>query len=198
MRALETAVDDRSELYDENTAAYRQEVATLRERMQWVIDGGAGRDKAIARHLDRGKVMVRDRIDMLIDEGTWEEHFADLEALDRLEFEDTQPYDKKLARAVERTAQKEALLCGIGEIKGERVVLAVLDFGFMGGSMGEVVGEKVALSCDLAAKEGLPLVIFTSSGGLGAIRPLSLSYQRKTSGVPSVSWDRTWQVSHAV
>ncbi len=106
-----------------------------------------------------------ERIAMLLDEGTWQEEFADLEAVDRLGFVDSTPYAQKIDRAVSRTGQKEALLCGTGEILGRPVVLAVLDFGFMGGSMGEVVGEKVALACELAARDGKPCLIFTSSGG---------------------------------
>jgi acetyl-CoA carboxylase carboxyl transferase subunit beta len=107
----------------------------------------------------------RDRIAMVIDEGTWEERFAELTALDRLHFKDQVPYSEKVRRTVERTGQNEALIAGIGAIEGRRVVLAVLDFTFMGGSMGEVVGEKVALAADLARTRREPLVIFTSSGG---------------------------------
>jgi len=88
-----------------------------------------------------------------------------LESLDRLKFEDMGPYREKLERAVSRTGQKDALFCGTGAILGRPIVLAVLDFGFLGGSMGEVVGEKIALSCELAIRAKRPLVIFTSSGG---------------------------------
>lgn len=107
----------------------------------------------------------RDRIAMLLDEGTWEEHYAELTALDRLEFKDQVLYSEKVRRTVERTGQNEALLLGTGKIEGRPIVLAVLDFTFMGGSMGEVVGEKVSLAADLARKRREPLVIFTSSGG---------------------------------
>ncbi len=107
----------------------------------------------------------RERIRMTIDAGTWKEEFAEIEGLDRLGFIDKEPYGQKLARTAERLDQKEALLCGTGEILGRPIVLAVLDFSFMGGSMGEVVGEKVALSCELGAALSRPVVIFTSSGG---------------------------------
>ncbi|MAB80869.1 MAG: acetyl-CoA carboxylase carboxyl transferase subunit beta [Planctomycetes bacterium] len=107
----------------------------------------------------------RERIQMILDEGTWDERFAELESLDRLKFEDTGPYCDKLERAVSRTGQKDALFSGTGAILDRPIVLAVLDFGFLGGSMGEVVGEKIALSCELAIREKRPLVIFTSSGG---------------------------------
>ena len=105
------------------------------------------------------------RIEMLLDPGTWDERFAELTALDRLEFTDKVPYSEKIARTAERLEQNEALLCGFGEIEGQRIVLAILDFKFMGGSMGEVVGEKIALAAELAMTNRLPLVIFTSSGG---------------------------------
>jgi acetyl-CoA carboxylase carboxyl transferase subunit beta len=106
-----------------------------------------------------------DRVQDVLDEGTFTEHFADLTALDRLEFTDSVPYSQKIAKTAERLGQNEALICGLGTIEGRPVVIAVLDFKFMGGSMGEVVGEKVALACDLARREQRPLVIFTSSGG---------------------------------
>ena len=106
-----------------------------------------------------------ERIRMLLDEGTWQEEFAEIEAMDRLEFVDSKPYSEKIAGAVKRTGQKEALLCGRGEILGRGVVVAILDFGFMGGSMGEVVGEKISLACELAARERRPFIVFTSSGG---------------------------------
>ncbi|MED6335856.1 MAG: acetyl-CoA carboxylase, carboxyltransferase subunit beta [Planctomycetota bacterium] len=106
-----------------------------------------------------------ERIRMVLDENTWEEFFADLTSLDRLGFTDKISYAEKLKRTVERTGQNEALLCGTGEIENRPVVLVVLDFKFMGGSMGEVVGEKISLACELAQKHHRPLVIFTSSGG---------------------------------
>jgi acetyl-CoA carboxylase carboxyl transferase subunit beta len=105
------------------------------------------------------------RIEMLLDPGSWDERFSELTALDRLEFTDKVPYSEKIARTAERLEQNEALLCGFGAIEGQRIVLAILDFKFMGGSMGEVVGEKIALAAELAMTNRLPLVIFTSSGG---------------------------------
>jgi len=107
----------------------------------------------------------RERIRMTLDEESWRESFADLEAMDRLGFQDAQPYLDKVRRAKERTGSSEALLCGTGTVLGRPVVLAILDFSFMGGSMGEVVGEKIALAAELAVREERPLVLFTSSGG---------------------------------
>lgn len=107
----------------------------------------------------------RERIAMTVDEGTWSERFAEITALDRLEFKDSSPYLDKVEKARARTKQNEALICGTGRIEGREVVLAVLDFSFLGGSMGEVVGEKIALAAEIARQNALPLVIFTGSGG---------------------------------
>ncbi len=106
-----------------------------------------------------------DRVRHTLDEGTWEELFPEIEAMDRLGFVDSGPYGDKIERTVKRTGQNEALIAGRGEVLGRPVVLGVLDFKFLGGSMGEVVGEKIALCCDVARKEGKPLLLFTASGG---------------------------------
>ncbi|MDG1049908.1 MAG: acetyl-CoA carboxylase, carboxyltransferase subunit beta [Planctomycetota bacterium] len=106
-----------------------------------------------------------DRVRHTLDEGTWEELFPEIEAMDRLGFVDSGPYGDKIERTVQRTGQKEALIAGRGEVLGRPVILGVLDFKFLGGSMGEVVGEKIALCCDVARQEGKPLILFTASGG---------------------------------
>jgi len=107
----------------------------------------------------------KERIEMLLDPGTWDERFPELTTLDRLDFTDKITYAEKVEKTVERLGQNEALLCGFGEILGRKIVLGVLDFKFMGGSMGEVVGEKVSLAAELAMTRHLPLILFTSSGG---------------------------------
>ncbi len=106
-----------------------------------------------------------DRIRATLDEGTWREEYADLTPLDRLEFSEKVSYAEKIQNTLKRTGQNEAYLCGRGKILGRPVVLGVLDFSFMGGSMGEVVGEKFALAVELAERESLPMISFTSSGG---------------------------------
>jgi acetyl-CoA carboxylase carboxyl transferase subunit beta len=107
----------------------------------------------------------KERVAITLDPGTWKESYADLTSLDRLNFREKGSYKDKLAAATARLSQHEALLCGTGEILGRRVALAVLDFSFLGGSMGEVVGEKIALATDIARVEQRALVIFTASGG---------------------------------
>lgn len=124
----------------------------------------------------------RQRIESVCDPDTFRELYADLTALDRLEFNDREPYGDKVKRTVEKTGQNEALLCGRGRIHDRPVVLAVLDFSFMGGSMGEVVGEKISLAADVARAEKLPLILFTSSGGARMHEGmLSLMQMAKTS-----------------
>jgi len=124
----------------------------------------------------------RERVRMVLDEGSFRERYAELTAMDRLHFNDAVPYAEKIKRSVTKLSQNEALLCGTGTIEGRDVVLAVLDFSFMGGSMGEVVGEKIALACDVARKEKKPLLVFTSSGGARMHEGmLSLMQMAKTS-----------------
>ncbi len=124
----------------------------------------------------------RERVAHLLDPDSFEERYAELETLDRLQFNDKVPYSEKVKRTVERVGQYEALICGRGTIQGLPVVIAVLDFAFLGGSMGEGVGEKIALAADLARTERLPLIIFTSSGGARMHEGmLSLMQMAKTS-----------------
>ncbi|HEX9793975.1 MAG TPA: acetyl-CoA carboxylase, carboxyltransferase subunit beta [Planctomycetota bacterium] len=108
---------------------------------------------------------ARRRIEITADPGSFEEHFADLQPRDRLGFIDAIPYAEKLQKAQEKTGNAEACLAGLARIDGQPVAIAVLDFAFMGGSMGEVVGEKVTLTTELAGVKQLPLVIFSASGG---------------------------------
>jgi acyl-CoA carboxylase subunit beta len=108
---------------------------------------------------------ARDRIALLVDEGSFAEVNGELVSIDPLEFSDVQPYPQRLAQARERTGLQEAVVTGVGAIAGTRAVLAVSDFAFMGGTMGSVVGEKVTLALELAAKRKLPFIAVCSSGG---------------------------------
>jgi acetyl-CoA carboxylase carboxyl transferase subunit beta len=107
----------------------------------------------------------RERLAQVLDPHSFDERFSDLRALDRLEFKDKGTYLEKVRNAEQKSGQSEALICGLGAIEGRLVVMAVLDFSFMGGSMGEVVGEKIALAAELARQEHRPLVMFVGSGG---------------------------------
>ena len=126
---------------------------------------------------------ARDRIEITVDPDSFEELYRDLVPQDRLKFVDQLPYPAKIQKAQEKSKQTEAIIAGTAMVKGRPVVMSVLDFGFMGGSMGEVVGEKVARCCEVAIETKRPLLIFTSSGGArmheGAV---SLMQMAKTCG----------------
>jgi acetyl-CoA carboxylase carboxyl transferase subunit beta len=108
---------------------------------------------------------ARARIEFTVDPGTFAEKFTDLRPVDRLGFVDKEPYAEKIEKAQKKTGQADACIAGTCEIEGIPVVLAVLDFSFMGGSMGEVVGEKLACAVELAEANHVPVVIFSASGG---------------------------------
>ena len=128
-------------------------------------------------------VSGRKRIEITADPGTFVEKFTDLQPSDRLGFIDKIPYAEKIVKAQEKTGNADACLAGTCRIGGHEVVMAVLDFTFMGGSMGEVVGEKITLAVELAGEKGIPVLLFSASGGArmheGAI---SLMQMAKTCG----------------
>jgi len=111
------------------------------------------------------RVGARDRIEQLVDPGSFVEGDADLRSADPLEFFDLRPYTERLAEAEVETGLGDAIVCGAGEIEGEACDLAVMDFAFMGGSMGSVVGEKFVRSCERATENRVPLVSVAASGG---------------------------------
>ena len=105
------------------------------------------------------------RIASLADADTFVEEAADLRSEDPLDFFDLRPYSERLAEAEMKTGLGEAIVVGQASVHGNRCELAVMDFAFMGGSMGSVVGEKFSRACDSAASRGVPLVSITASGG---------------------------------
>jgi acetyl-CoA carboxylase carboxyl transferase subunit beta len=128
-------------------------------------------------------ISARRRIQVTADEGTFEEIGADVVGRDVLGFQDGKgPYADKLVRARKASGLGDACVAGSCRIRGVRAVIASLDFGFLGGSMGHAVGEKVALAVDAAREARLPCVVFSASGGArmheGA---LSLMQMAKTS-----------------
>jgi acetyl-CoA carboxylase carboxyl transferase subunit beta len=108
---------------------------------------------------------ARARIAYLADEGSFVETSAGLRSEDPLQFFDLRPYTERLAEAEMSTGLGEAIVTGQAAIEGHACELAVMDFAFMGGSMGSVVGEKLSRSCDAAAERGVPVVAVTASGG---------------------------------
>jgi len=128
------------------------------------------------------RVAAEDYLEILLDPGTFEEFDADLESVDALEFVDTRPYRERLEQYRERTGRNDAVVCGIGSVDGVEVSIAVMDFNFMGGSMGSVVGEKVARAIERALSREVPLLIVSASGGARMQEGvLSLMQMAKTS-----------------
>ncbi len=105
-------------------------------------------------------------ISLLMDDEAWEEIDADLRPQDPLLFRDTQRYPERISRAVRKSGYQEAIQTGVGELDGHRVVLGVMNFGFFGGSVGSVVGEKIARAVDRARADRRAVITISSSGGM--------------------------------
>lgn len=128
------------------------------------------------------RIGAKERIKLIIDAGTFEERYKNILGKDPLDFVDTQPYYKRQASAKEKSDLDEAVITGVGNIDGQKVAVAVMDFDYMGGSMGSVVGEKVTRIMEDALKEKIPCIVFTASGGARMQESaLSLMQMAKTS-----------------
>ena len=120
--------------------------------------------------------------DLLFDEGRYERYDADLLPRDALDFYDRKPYAKRLDQTQKKTGLNDAARAGMGAIGGYRTSLAALDFSFIGGSMGSVVGEIVARAIARAYTEEVPLIVISQSGGARMMEgALSLMQMAKTS-----------------
>jgi len=134
--------------------------------------GSHYRDEELAKNLrvcaqcgHHFPVRARERIEQLADPGTFLEEDADLRSADVLGFFDLRPYTERLAEAEVATGLGDALVSGRAAIEGEECRLAVMDFAFMGGSMGSVVGERFVRACESAAAGKVPLISVSASGG---------------------------------
>ena len=105
------------------------------------------------------------RLDHLLDHGSWDERDAGLQSVDALGFVDQKTYPDRLAAAQVATGMRDAAVWGTGSLGGTTVALCVMDFGFMGGSMGAVVGEKVTRAAEYAQETRTPLLVVSASGG---------------------------------
>jgi acetyl-CoA carboxylase carboxyl transferase subunit beta len=110
------------------------------------------------------RLNARQRLELLLD-GRWVEHDADLASTDPLHFVDTRPYADRLRETRKKLGMKDAVLTAEGLLAGRPVLCCSMEFGFIGGSMGAVVGEKVTRATELAMERKLPLVIVSCSGG---------------------------------
>ncbi|HSI36663.1 MAG TPA: acetyl-CoA carboxylase, carboxyltransferase subunit beta [Tepidisphaeraceae bacterium] len=128
------------------------------------------------------RISARQRVDHLLDPGSFEEMFTDIRPTDPLEFTDKKTYADRLVSEQKRSGNPDAVVCGKGFIKGRPIMLAVMDPTFMMGSMGSVVGEKITRTIEAAADDKLPLLIVSCSGGARMQEStLSLMQMAKTS-----------------
>src|SRR3989440_7698550 len=128
------------------------------------------------------RLSARSRVDQLVDPGSFEEMFDDVEPTDPLKFTDKKAYKDRLKTEQLKTGNTDAVVCGKGFIKGRPIMIAVMDPTFMMGSMGSVVGERITRTIEMAADDSLPLLIVSCSGGARMQEStLSLMQMAKTS-----------------
>ncbi len=143
------------------------------------------------------RISARARIDLVLDAGSFEEMDAGMQSVDFLDFKDSKKYKDRIKAAVKKSGGGDAVVCGVGTINGLSTAVAVFDFGFMGGSMGSVVGEKITRVIEKGLEIKAPVIIFSSSGGARMQESiLSLMQMAKTSaalaklkaaGIPFIS-----------
>jgi len=143
------------------------------------------------------RIGSKEYIAILLDEGSFKELDKKMRSTDPLKFTDTKPYKDRIRDTIRKTQLNDAVRTGTGKINDIEVALAVMDFSFIGGSMGSVVGEKTARAIDKARKSKIPLIIISSSGGARMMEgALSLMQLAKTSarlaqlsdeGIPFIS-----------
>lgn len=128
------------------------------------------------------RVSARKRLAILLDEGTFVEHDADMVSVDFLEFKDSKSYQARIDAAVAKGGSKDAIICGNGTLNGIPVQIGVFDFSFMGGSMGSVVGEKITRAIERGIEQHTPVIVVSASGGARMQESiLSLMQMAKTS-----------------
>jgi acetyl-CoA carboxylase carboxyl transferase subunit beta len=111
------------------------------------------------------RLTATERLQMLFDGGTWIEHDRELRSTDPLQFTDTKPYRARLAASIKTTGLNDALIVGTGVVDAVPAVIAAMEYGFIGGSMGVVVGEKITRAAERALREQSPFIIVSCSGG---------------------------------
>jgi acetyl-CoA carboxylase carboxyl transferase subunit beta len=132
------------------------------------------------------RLPLEQRVELLADPETFEEMFTDIRPTDALGFVDTESYTKRLSEAIEKTGRDDAICVGVCQIGGCSTALAILDFSFMGGSMGSVVGERLTCLIEHALEKQLPVIIVSASGGARMQESiLSLMQMAKTSAALS-------------
>ena len=129
------------------------------------------------------RIGATDRLRMLFDDGTYTEYDKGLVSTDPLKFTDTKPYRTRLQSSIEATGQKDAVIAALGRLDGIQTIVAAMEYSFIGGSMGVVVGEKITRAIERAIDNRWPVVIVCSSGGARMMEgALSLMQMAKISG----------------
>ena len=111
------------------------------------------------------RLSARERLLMLFDDGKYEEHDADIAPTDPLGFVDKSPYRERLKKSQKATGLLDAIIVGDGKLGGRKVIIAAMEFAFMGASMGSVVGEKITRAIEYCLEQKCPLIIVSCSGG---------------------------------
>jgi len=123
------------------------------------------------------------RLGHLLDEGSWEEYDTGITPIDVLKFTGASSYAEQLKKYQKKTGLNEGVVCGLGRLEGHPVSVAVMEFSFIGGSMGSVVGEKITRAIERATERLIPVLIFAASGGARMHEGMfSLMQMAKTSG----------------
>jgi acetyl-CoA carboxylase carboxyl transferase subunit beta len=126
---------------------------------------------------------ARERIEQLLDPGSFEERDAHLRTVDMLHFRAASSYRDKLQKDHERTGLHDSVISGLGRLEGAPVALSVLDFNFLGGSLGSVAGEKIARNVETATEQRIPAIIISATGGARLHEGMfALMQMAKTSG----------------
>jgi len=166
---------------------------TMEETNHLWIQCNACREMLFRREVERNhkvcpkcnyhfRISASERLTMVADEGSFTEYDANLEPLDPLEFKDRLKYGERIKESQQSTRLKEAILCGEAKIAGQPVMVGIMNFEFMGGSMGSVVGEKIARLAERAIAKKIGMILFCSSGGARMQEGiLSLMQMAKTS-----------------
>lgn len=128
------------------------------------------------------RLSAKERLDLIIDVGSFNEVAIHHATTNPLEFFDKHFYTERLEKAQKNTGRSDGTICGVGKINNQKVAIAIMDFHFMGGSMGVVTGEKIALAMDLGLEHKIPVIVVSCSGGARMQEGiLSLMQMAKTS-----------------
>lgn len=143
------------------------------------------------------RLTAKNRLELLIDEGSFVSFGGAWSSKDPLMFEDKKTYKERLKQSLDKTGLHDGTYCGVGKINGKEVSIAVMNFQFMGGSMGVITGEKIASVMELALKKNIPAIVVSASGGarmqegilslMQMAKTSSLRQKMKNKGIPYIS-----------